>query len=100
MPVTGVGPEKATSFFAFSSARKILGQKGSVQSTCVPALLTIGVDGLAEGLSLGKDKGHNDAVDGGQRPQRCVFIAEDSALGTAAGTVFPWASGEQGVVPE
>lgn len=67
-----------------------------------PALLTIGVDGLPEWLSLGKDKGHNDAIDRGQWPQGSVFITEYIALGTAAGTVPPgllldmvWFPGEQ-----
>lgn len=59
-----------------------------------PALLTVGVDGLLKGLSLGKDEGHNDAVDRRQWPQRGVFVTEDSALGTAAGTVSPGASGD------
>lgn len=63
-----------------------------------PALLTVGVDGLPEGLSLGKDKGHNDAVDRRQWPQRSVFITEDSALGTAAGTISHLAAGEHGLV--
>lgn len=77
-----------------------MGQEGECTEHVIPALLTVGVDGLAEGLSLGKDKGHNDAIDGGQRPQCCAFVAEDSALITAAGTVFPWAGGGQGLVPE
>lgn len=64
-----------------------------------PALLTVGVDGLREGHSLGKDEGHNDAVDRRQRPQCSVFITEDSAVGTAAGTVSPWAGGGHGLVP-
>lgn len=63
-----------------------------------PALLTVGVDGLPKGLSLGKGGGHNDAVDRRQWPQRGVFITEDSALGTAAGTVSPGAGGGQGLV--
>lgn len=51
---------------------------------------------------LGKDKGHNDAIDRGQWPQGSVFITEYIALGTAAGTVPPgllldmvWFPGEQ-----
>jgi len=44
-------------------ARKIVGQEGECMEHVIPALLTVGVDGLAEGLSLGKDKGHNDAID-------------------------------------
>lgn len=65
-----------------------------------PALLTVRVDGLPEGLSLGKDEGHNDAVDGRQWPQCSVLVTEDSALGTAAGTVSPRADGGHGLVPQ
>lgn len=64
-----------------------------------PALLTVGVDGLPERLSLGKDEGHNNAIDRRQWPQCSVFVTEDSALGTTAGTVFPWAGGGHGLVP-
>lgn len=63
-----------------------------------PALLTVGVDGLPEGLSLGKDEGHDDAVDRRQWPQGSVFVTEDGALVTAAGTVSPWAGGEHGPI--
>lgn len=76
----------------------ILGQ-GGCKAHITPALLTVGVDGLPEGLSLGKDKGHNDAVDSGQWPQCRVFITEDSALGTA-GTIPLGAGGEHGLVPQ
>ena len=87
----------------FPSSLSCQGYFGAGAGVCrvhvTPALLTVGVDGLPEGLSLGKDESHNDAVDRSQWPQRSVFVTEDRALGTAAGTVSPWAGGGHGLVP-